>query len=267
MKLTRGYQTIAIDYSDSSLITITLNRPEVRNAINSVMMKELYQFWREINQEASNEIKCIILTGAGDKAFCAGADLKERLNLSTNVWKQQHKLLQLAIRAMIDCPIPIIAAINGAAFGGGLELALASDFIYAAQDASFSQSEVKLGLMPGAMGSQNLAKACGIRRAKELTFTGEAFTAKQAFEWGIVNQLCDKEQLLANVKMSAAKIILNAPIAIKNVKKAINASLFLDLQTGYSYELALYNELLSTADREEGIKAFNEKRQADFRGE
>src|SRR5262249_12895850 len=145
-----------------------------------------------------------ILTGSGQKAFCAGADLKERQQIDLVTWRQQHNVFQQAMLAMLDCSIPIIAAVNGVAFGGGLELTLAADFAYAATTATFAQSETKLGIMPGAMGTQNLPSACGLRRAKELCFTGQAFSAQQACEWGIINQLVEPDDLLPKV-MSVAQ--------------------------------------------------------------
>ena len=192
---TTTWQTLHTSTHNSHILLITLHRLDVRNAINSVMMQELYSLWQQMISADNNAYRCIILTGSGDKAFCAGADLKERLNLSTITWKQQHRHLQTAMRAMLECPLPIIAAVNGAAFGGGLELAMASDFIYAADTALFAQSEVKLGIIPGALGTQNLPRAAGMRRAKELCFTGQVFTAQQAYDWGIVNKVCPAEKL------------------------------------------------------------------------
>lgn len=260
------WQTLQVNQHGQHIIVLTLNRPAVRNAINSVMMQELLHFWREIPR-LYPELRCLILTGSGDKAFCAGADLKQRLNLSTAVWKQQHQVLQAAMRAMLECPIPILAAVNGAAFGGGLELALASDFIYAAENAVFAQSEVRLGIMPGAMGTQNLPRACGIRRAKELCFTAQSFTAAQAYQWGIVNQVYTSTELLPAAIHTAEQISANAPFALRQVKKALNASTHLDLYHGYTFEVEAYNQLLDTQDRVEGIRAFNEKREPDFRDE
>lgn len=173
-----NFTTLKIDSPAEFILRVTLDRPEVRNAINYQMMQELRDFWRYINSHPK-KFRCIILTGSGDKAFCAGADLKERNNLELASWQKQHIDLEQAMLAMIDCPIPIIAAVNGAAFGGGLELALASDFAYASRDATFAQSETKLGLIPGAMGTQNLPKHCGIARAKELCFTAATFSAEK----------------------------------------------------------------------------------------
>lgn len=260
------YETLSLEQIKPGILLLSLNRPDVRNAINSVMMKELWQFWTSVITDPK-DIRCIILTGSGDKAFCAGADLKERRDIDLSTWMKQHKYLQQAMLAMTDCPVPIIAAVNGVAFGGGLELTLASDFAYASSNALFAQSETKLGIMPGAMGTQNLPKAVGLRRAKELCFTAASFTAEQACDWGIVNQICTPEQLLPAVINVAEKIAANAPIAVRQSKSSMNMSDHLDIQNGYLYEIAAYNFLLTTKDRVEGIAAFNEKRQAAFSGE
>lgn len=258
------FKTLSTEIKDDCILLVTLNRPESRNAINIDMMQDLLALWQSVYVD-QQKIRCIILTGK-DKAFCAGADLKERHNMSLEIWRQQHAVFQQAIYAMIDCPIPIIAAVNGAAFGGGLELTMLSDFAYAATTATFAQSEVKIGIMPGALGTQNLPRACGMRRAKELTFTAQTFSAHEAYEWGIINKLCDPDKLLSEVLITAKKICENAPLAVKQVKKAINMSQQLDIKSGFVFELEAYNRLLATQDREEGIRAFNEKRKPEFVG-
>lgn len=261
-----SFNTLHLSCPSKHILLVKLDRLEVMNAINSVMMAELHQLWNALIVNEQN-YRCVILTGAGDKSFCAGADLKERLNIDVPTWEKQHTQLQRAMLAMADCPIPIIAAVNGAAFGGGLELALASDFAYASEHARFAQSETKLGIMPGAMGTQNLAKACGIRRAKELSFTGQVFSAAQAYEWGIINQICSSGILMSTVLQVADCIAANAPLAIIQAKKAITVSRSLDLKQGYQFEVEAYRYLLRTADKEEGIAAFNEKRPPVFLGE
>lgn len=259
-------KTLIIEKHSEAILMVTLNRPEVRNAINYQMMGELRDLWQQLKKNPES-LRCVILTGSGDKAFCAGADLKERHNLALETWKEQHEALEKAMVGMIECPIPIIAAVNGAAYGGGLELALASDFAYAATTATFAQSETKVGLIPGAMGTQNLPKACGIRRAKELCFTAEAFSAEQAFQWGIINKICKPAELMSEV-MNVAKIIsANSPLAVRYAKQSLNASQHLEIHAGFDVEIEFYNRVLLTKDREEGIKAFNEKRQPEFQGE
>lgn len=258
------FEMLKIEKLPESLLLVQLNRPELRNAINSQMMFELRQLWQELYVNP-DKIRCVILTGA-NPAFCAGADLKERSDLSLERWQAQRSIFEQAMLGMLDCPIPIIAAVNGAAFGGGLELVLASDFAYAVPTASFSQSEVKVGLIPGALGSQLLPRACGLKRAKELTFTGDAFSAEEAHQWGVINKLYSADELLQKTLETAIKISHNAPLAIQQVKKSLNMSQQVDIKTGFSYEIEAYNRLLPTQDREEGIRAFNEKRKAVFLG-
>ncbi len=259
-------ETLEIQPLNPHIYLVFINRPAYRNAINSVMMHELYELWHSWVPTLP-ELRCLVFTGKGEQAFCAGADLKERLNLDINTWKEQKSYLEKAILAMLDCPIPIIAAVNGAAYGGGLELALACDFIYAADTATFAQSEAKLGIMPGAMGTQHLPQAAGLRRAKELAFTGNVFTAQQSFEWGLVNQVFSSQNLMSETLKTAHQIAENAPKSIRQLKKALNASSSLDIYSGFQYEIAAYNELFSTKDREEGIRAFNEKRKPAFKNE
>lgn len=258
-----SYKTLLITEPGMHIIQVTLNRPEVRNAINLEMMQDLLHFWESTTKK--DDIRCIIITGT-PPAFCAGADLKARQGMDTKTWKEQHKVLQQAMYAMITCPIPIIAAVNGAAFGGGLEITLASDFAYASESAKFAQSETKLGIIPGAMGTQNLPRACGPQRAKELCFTGKPFDAKEALAWGIVNKVCKDEGLLSEVFKTAQLIAANAPLAIRQAKQAINIAHDLPIKKGYQFEIDVYNTLLDTEDRIEGVNAFNEKRLPRFRG-
>jgi enoyl-CoA hydratase len=258
------FNTLQLAIHSEHTLMVTLNRPASRNAMNTEMMQELHDLWNDLIAH-STLFQCVILTGS-DPAFCAGADLKERQQLTLDQWREQRAILESAMLAMIACPIPIIAAVNGAAFGGGLELLLACDFAYASTSASFSQSEVRVGLMPGAMGTQHLPKACGLNRAKELTFTGEVFSANDALNWGIVNKVCEPTALLNEVLFTANTICKNAPLAIKAAKIALSASAHLDIQSGFDVEVAEYNKLLPTADKAEGIAAFNEKRVAVFKG-
>lgn len=257
-----NYSTLRITEINSIIAVITLNRPDVLNAINLDMMNDLLHLWQNI---VTTSYRCVILTGQG-KAFCAGADLKARHNLDLDTWMNQHAVLQQAMLAMVDCPIPIIAAVNGYAFGGGLELAMASDFIYAVDTSIFAQSEVKVGIIPGAMGTQNLPRAAGLRRAKELCFTAQSFTAAEALDWGIVNRICTPTQLLAEATATAQLIAANAPLAIRQAKRALNKALDSELKEGYAFEVEVYNSILPSNDRIEGIAAFNEKRKPEFTG-
>lgn len=258
------FKTLVIEEYNPHILLVKLHHPPV-NAINSVMMQELKALWTTLNSNAK-QIRCIILLGEGN-VFSAGADIKERNTISIDVWKAQHLILRDAMQAMSACPIPIIAAVNGAAFGGGLELVLACDFAYAADNSTFSQAEVKLGIIPGAFGTQTLPRTCGLKRAKELALSGDIFTADEALEWGIINKVCKPADLMPTVLEKATIIANNAPLAIQHIKNAINQSFNVDLATGCAYELKLYHTVLNSKDREEGIRAFNEKRKPHFMGE
>jgi enoyl-CoA hydratase/carnithine racemase len=258
-----NYQTLLVEPRDEHLLLVTLNRPQALNALNTQMGKDKIDLWTRLAAEPG-ALRCVVLTGAGTRAFCAGADLKERDGMSDAVWRAQHEIFERAYIALMELPLPVIAAVNGHAFGGGLEMALACDFIYAAKGARCALSETRLGLMPGGAGTQNIARAAGERRAKELVLTAQPFEAQQGYEWGIFNRVCDNavEDALATAGIIAA----NAPLAVRQAKKSVHYGLQMDLLTGYRFEIEAYNQLVGTEDRKEGIRAFNEKRKPRFQG-
>ncbi len=260
-----SYDTLQITEPQSHTLLVTLNRPDVANAMNTQMGVDLVALFDSINA-APNKQRCIVLTGAGSRAFCAGGDLKERLGMSDQQWQDQHLIFERAIRAIIQCPVPTIAAVNGAAYAGGMEIALCADFIYAAEHARFALTEVTLGIMPGAGGTQNLPRAVGARRAKEILLTGKPITALQAFEWGMVNRICAADGLLPEALETAATIAANAPISTRQIKQSVNYGLNMDLASGMMFEIEAYNRMVPTEDRREGIRAFNEKRKPNFQG-
>ena len=174
------YETLKIAIGTDRVGIITMNRPEVRNAMNTQMMTDLRDLFAGFYVDP-DVAACLVLTGA-QGAFCSGGDLRERKGMSDATWRRQHAIVEQMVRAIHDCPIPIIAAVNGSAYAGGMEIALASDFVYAAQSARFALTEVTLGILPGACGTQNLPRAVGVRRAKELILTGTPFDAQQAYE-------------------------------------------------------------------------------------
>jgi len=264
--MTYDYKTLLVESPEDHILVLTLNRPSLRNAFNTQMGEDLRDFFTAMYVDAE-DIRCIIMTGAGDDAFCAGGDLKQRNDMSDEEWLQQHAVFEQFTRAMMDCPVPVIAAVNGAAYGGGCELALGADFIYAAQSAQFAQPEVKLGIMPGAGGTQQLPRACGVRRAKEIILTGRPFDAEEAHEWGIVNRVCTDEELMDEALATARLIAANGPVAVRQAKKATGMATQLDLKSGYAYEIEAYNTTIPTGDRLEGVRAFNEKRRPEFRGQ
>lgn len=259
------YQTLACETAAPQVLLIRLNRPQVRNAFNTEMGRELLDLWTRLGEEGP-EWRCVVLTGAGEQAFCAGADLKERNGMSPEAWRAQHELFERAFWALGDLPLPIIAAVNGPAYAGGLELALMCDFIYAARSARFAFTETALGIMPGAGGTQNLPRAVGERRAKEIILAARPFSAEEALAWGMVNSVYEPGELLPAALDTALAIASNAPLAVRQAKKAIRYGSQMEIRTAYRFEVEAYNQLVNTDDRREGILAFNEKRKPRFQG-
>src|SRR5207248_5623596 len=208
-KMAQSFETARVDDKGDGLTLLTLNRPNIANAMNTQMGRDLLAFFDAVNADPLAH-RAIVMTGAGDKAFCAGGDLKERQGMTDETWQAQHLLFERMIRAFIGCPVPVLGAINGAAYAGGCELALCCDFLYAADSARFALTEVTLGIMPGAGGTQNLPRAVGERRAKELILTGKPFTAVEARDWGLVNEVFPLADLLPAALATAGRIARNA---------------------------------------------------------
>ncbi|HUZ73588.1 MAG TPA: enoyl-CoA hydratase-related protein [Stellaceae bacterium] len=258
-------ETLLTELVQPPLLRVTLNRPQAANAFNTQMAHALLALWSGLAADPG-AVRCVVLTGAGDRAFCAGADLKERRGMSDADWQAQHAVFERQYWALLDVPVPVIAAVNGHAFAGGLETMLACDFAYAVPDARFALTEVTLGIMPGAGGTQFLPRAVGERRAKEIILTGRPFGAEEALQWGMVNRLVPREALMDEVMAAAAAICDNAPLAVRQAKKSIHTGLQLDLRSGFLFEIEAYNRLVPTADRREGIDAFNARRKPRFEG-
>lgn len=244
---------------------ITLNRPDAANALNTQMGLDLMALFETFLVDLQ-DLRCLILTGRGEKAFCAGGDLKERKGMSDETWQAQHAIFERMVRAIIGCPLPLIGAVNGAAYGGGCEIAAACDFVYASTNARFALTEVTLGIMPGAGGTQTLARAMGSRRAKELILTGLPFTAADGESWGLVNRICEPEELLPQAIATAERIARNAPISVRQAKQSIQRGVDMSIWDGLAYEIEAYNRMVPTEDRREGVSAFNEKRKPVFKG-
>jgi enoyl-CoA hydratase len=260
-----GYQTLALEQPAEHLLVVRFNRPEVRNAISTQVGHDMLDVFSRLTADPG-DTRCVVLTGTGDKAFCAGGDLKERNGMTNEQWLRQHALFERMTLAVMDCPVPVIAAINGAAFGGGLEIALTCDFAYASETARFALTEITLGIMPGGGGTQFLPRAAGARRAKEIIFTGKPFSAEEALAWGVVNKLCAPETLMQETLATAQAICDNAPIAVRQAKRAMHFGLQMDLRSALFFEVDAYNKMVSTEDRLEGVRAFNEKRKPRFQG-
>jgi enoyl-CoA hydratase/carnithine racemase len=259
------FETLAVERVDGHILLVTLDRPEVANAKNTLMGLECKELFEGLYVD-SEDLRCVIITGRGDKAFCAGGDLKERNNMTDAQWKHQHAIFEQGVLALRACPLPVMAAVNGAAYGGGCETALSVDFAYASRTARFALTEITLGIMPGAMGTQNLPNAVGERRAKEIIFTGLPFTAEEAHAWGLVNRVCEPETLMEETLATARRIAANAPLSLMRAKRAITVATQIDRFNGYQFELEAYNRLVGTEDRLEGVRAFNEKRKPEFKG-
>ena len=259
------FETLTLERIDDHLLVVTLDRPKAANSMSTQMGRELNELWRALYIDVE-DVRCIVLTGAGDRVFSAGADLKERNNMADEDFAKQHALFEQVMLAMLDVPVPIIAAVNGAAYGGGCEFTLACDFAYASTNARFALTEITLGIMPGAMGTQNLPRAAGVRRAKEIILTGKPFSAEEALEWGVVNKVCAPDKLMEEALETGRTICNNAPIAVRQAKKSISMATQLELKTGYAFEIEAYNRMITTEDRIEGIRAYNEKRKPEFKG-
>jgi enoyl-CoA hydratase len=247
------------------VLVVTLNRPQRANAFTTEMAREIIDVFGALEAEPE-AYRCVVLTAAGDRAFCAGADLKERDGMSDADFRAQHYLYERCFRAVGACPPPLIAALNGAAFAGGLEIALQCDFAYASETARFALTEVTRGIMPGGGGTQMLPRSIGERRAKELIFTGRPFSAAEAMEWGLVNKLCAPGTVLAEVLDVARTICANAPISVRQAKKSISTGMQMDKASGMLFEIEAYYQLIPTEDRIEGINAYVEKRTPEFKG-
>lgn len=244
---------------------ITLNRLKVANALSKDLLDELNQTILEIKNNDS--IRSLIITGEGEKAFCAGADLKERKGMTDQQVIEAVKYIGQTIKNIEQLSIPTVAAINGAAFGGGLELALACDLRIASNHAKMGLTETSLGIIPGAGGTQRLTRLIGLGKAKQLIYTAEPILAKRALEIGLIEQLVTNQNVVNRALDLANKIAKNAPVALKQAKIAIHSGYQTDLETGLKIEELSYQATIPTKDRREGLTAFKEKREPNYQGE
>ena len=250
-------QRLQLSDAGGGVAVVTLDRPHAMNAFDTVMAEEMLALFGTTLRRR-DDIRAVVLTGAGERAFCVGADLKERAGMSNDAWRKQHALFRDAFESLWNFPWPVIAAVRGFALGGGCELALAADFIHAADTAMFGLPEITLGIMPGVGGTQHLARAVGLRRAKELILSGEKFSAREALEWKLVNALHPPGE-----ELTAA--VANAPLAVQGVKRALDAGMDGPLKAGLALEVSVHQRLSASEDRVEGVAAFNEKREAQWK--
>lgn len=248
---------------EDNIATVTLNRPEQLNSFDYETLVELETIVDSI--ALRHDIYAVIFTGAGNKAFSAGADLKERKHLSEQQAMRNVYKIRDVFLAIEQLPQPTIAAINGYALGGGLELALACDFRYATEQAKLGLTEVKWAIIPGAGGTQRLPRLIGVARAKELILTARTITANEAYEWGLLNKVV-ASSVLEEARALANEIKENGPLAVRQAKYAIQHGLAADLHTGLALETKCYEALIPTEDRVEALRAFQEKRKPNFRG-
>ena len=260
------FDTLLVSEAAPHVLQVMLNRPEYANAFNTQMAHDLVEMFEQLTTEIG-DFRIIIVTGSGERAFCAGGDLKERNGMTDAAWQAQHLIYERMIRAVMACPLPLIGAINGAAYGGGCELVSALDFAYASETAKFAQTEVKLGIIPGAGGTQNLSRAVGKARAMELILTGQPFTASEAHDWGLINAVYSGNTLREAVLETACAIAANGPIATRQAKQAIYRGMQMSVMDGIAFEIEAYNRTVPSKDRREGVRAFNEKRSPVFTGE
>jgi enoyl-CoA hydratase len=258
-----GYENLLVSVSDR-IATIIVNRPRSLNALNPATMRELSSALEEI--AAGDDAGVVLLTGAGEKAFVAGADISEMRHF-TAVQAMEFSLFGQGVLERIErLPQPVIGVINGFALGGGCELAMACDLLIAADTAKFGQPEVNLGIIPGNGGTQRLPRLVGRNLAKEMVLTGEMISAQRAYEIGLVNRVVPQADLMNTAREVAARILSKGPVAVRTAKMVMNRGLDLDLSNACALESSVFAVGFSTADRVEGMAAFLEKRKAVFTG-
>lgn len=258
-----SYQNILYE-KNNGIATITINRPKALNALNGATLRELSQLVGEIADD--NSVQVVIITGSGDKAFVAGADITEMQPLTVMQGREWGKLGQAVFEKIEKLSQPVIGAINGYALGGGCELSLACDIRIVSENAKFGQPEVTLGITPGFGGTQRLSRLIGTGRAKELIYTGDMIDAAEAYRIGLANKVVAPEELMPVARNLAEKITSRAPLAVQLSKAAINEGIDADLKTGIAYEAEVFAICFATADQKEGMQAFVEKRKAAFTG-
>ena len=241
---------------------VTLNRPHVLNAMSTAMGVRMSEVMARIAEEAS--VRVVVLTGAGERAFCAGGDLKERQGMTPEQWTRQHRVFERAHHQIRNLRKPIFAAVNGVAVGGGCEMAMSTDFIVAAEHSRFGQPEVTRGIMPGAGGTQLLPRFLPRGLAFQLLMTGELISAAEAHRWGLVNRVCPASELMAEAMALAERIAANSPAAVQQAKRSARMGLELPLEAGIEAEIECYQRMVDHPDRYEGVSAFNERRTPSF---
>ncbi len=258
------YQNIIFEKKDNGVAIVTFNRPKALNALNRATLEELADVIEDI--KSSEDVKVLIITGAGEKAFVAGADIKEFQKMTPLAAKRFAELGQRIFFELEELPIPVIACVNGFALGGGCELAMSCDFIYASDNARFGQPEINLGIIPGFGGTQRLSRLVGRSRALELCLTGDMIDAQAALEIGLVNQVIPQQQLMEATLDVANLLASKSRVALRGIKQVIHKGLAVDLRHGCAMEVDAFAVAFSSEDAKEGVAAFLEKRQPNFTG-
>lgn len=258
------YRNLLLEIQDG-VATVKFNRPKALNALNSETLNELKDLAEKLNE--NKDVKVVILTGEGDKAFVAGADILEMKDLTALEGAAFSQRGHDAFAALENMQKPVVAAVNGYALGGGFEVALACDIIYASDKARVGFPETTLGIFPGFGGTQRTAKLVGMAKAKELIFTGKTITAQEAYEMGLVNKVVPQAELMGEVMKLAAQMKANGPFAIRLAKECVSRSLYMDTENALMLEAKDFGFCFGTKDQKEGMTAFVEKRKATFTGE
>jgi len=245
-------------------VILTLNRPKVMNCLNFDLLFTLRDVIDELQYRTG--IRAVIITGSGEKSFCAGADLKERASLTPDEVKKYILTIRNLLTGIQQLPIPVICAVNGIALGGGTEIALASDIRIASDNATMGLTETRLAIIPGAGGTQRLPRIVGVAKAKEMIFTGKRIGAAEALDIGLVNQVTAPADLMAACMEMASAIAETGPVAVEMAKYAIDKGIETDLATGLAIESNAYRVTIPTEDRIEGLTAFREKRKPVYKG-
>lgn len=262
-----SYKTIQIEIKEDKIWILSIQRPEALNALNGAVLNEMADVLRQIGEINFENARALVITGSGEKAFVAGADIKEIAELNEENAFAFAQKGQSIFHELNHLKIPVIAAVNGFALGGGLELALGCDFIYASENAKFGLPEVSLGLIPGFGGTVRLARAVGIRKARELIYTGDMINAQEALSLGLVNKVVPAAELMNTVMKTVNTIISRGPVAVAAAKRSINQTYELDIDEAQKTEAQYFAELFSSEDVREGTRAFIEKRKPTFKGQ
>ncbi|TWI58108.1 enoyl-CoA hydratase-related protein [Halalkalibacter nanhaiisediminis] len=259
-------ETVHVSKHDhlDGIYTLTFNRPNAMNALSTQMALDIISSLEELRKK--DDLRVLVITGSGEKSFCVGADLKERKGMDQKEWHEQHRIFEQTAEKIRTFDYPIIAALNGYALGGGLELALSADIRMAAEHTEVGFPEAKIGIIPGIGGTQLIPRAISVGIAKEILFRGNRVNAEIAKQLGLVNHIFPSSNLLESTYEIASEIARNAPISLKMIKKAVDTGLQVDINTALSIELQCYYKCADSEDRIEGIESFNEKRLPQWKG-